>query len=408
MRLGRAACPLLLACALAQAELGWIAVDTNPEPFPAVSQAAYDPECHAFAFEGALRYRPSVNRDKLIEIFTAMAASPAVQTRLSDRFAREGALDPDSHAMQALRSAAWDIRGQASLSQQDRYSLHFIPPRFEICGDEMLPLGSGLEIGRIWGRLPVALSNVSPQIDTGRGVVETIAFARGLKSRGIPLAPLVAAMEGPAAPKTIGRVLVLGFEPYGGRSVNASAAAARALAGEPGVAAVRILPVEWERAAQEALAQVDALEPDFVLAFGEHAVDWFHIETLVYNRRWTTLADNAGQKAPTSAFVLQGPAAYDWPGRPYSLAAALAEKGYPSRISRDPGREQCAGVLYALAQRQFEKGEFRFAFVHVPRIGQPLAEGSNAAKCTRTKVQTFARECLQTVGSAGGGTRSGS
>jgi pyrrolidone-carboxylate peptidase len=299
--------------------------------------------------------------------------------------------------MRALRAAAWEIRRQTGLMEHDDYALVFTAPRFETHEDAILAREGGFEIVRIWGRLPIALSRTTPQLAAGRSAVETIAFARGLRSRGIALAPLVAAMEGPAAPRNQTRILVLGFEPYGGRSSNASAIAARALDGAADVVAVRMLPVEWDRAAQDALAHIDALGPDFVLAFGEHAAGWFHIETLVYNRRWTSQMDNAGHTASTHFFAPQGPAAYDWPGQPYHLASALAEKGYPLRVSRDAGREQCAGVLYALAARQTETPDFHFAFMHVPRVGEPLAEGNGPVRCRPDFLRSFARECLREI-----------
>ena len=68
------------------------------------------------------------------------------------------------------------------------------------------------------------------------------------------------------------RVLVTGFEPFGGADVNASQQLVEALAAEPpnGVElATAVLPVEWATAGDELVRVLAQERPELVVCFGQ-------------------------------------------------------------------------------------------------------------------------------------------
>ena len=68
------------------------------------------------------------------------------------------------------------------------------------------------------------------------------------------------------------RVLVTGFEPFGGANVNASQQLVEALAAEPPPEvelATAVLPVIWRRAGEELVRLLESEQPELVVCFGQ-------------------------------------------------------------------------------------------------------------------------------------------
>lgn len=68
------------------------------------------------------------------------------------------------------------------------------------------------------------------------------------------------------------RMLVTGFEPFGGADVNASQELVAALADDPPDGfelATAVLPVVWPRAADELAAALERVQPELVVCFGQ-------------------------------------------------------------------------------------------------------------------------------------------
>ncbi|MBI3299810.1 MAG: hypothetical protein HYZ75_16710 [Elusimicrobia bacterium] len=141
------------------------------------------------------------------------------------------------------------------------------------------------------------------------------------------------------------RVLLSGFQPFGGRKINASWELARAA----GVLAVR-LPVEYGKAWPILESVIEDLKPDAVVALGECPGREFRLERIAVNLR--------GAEAPAclTALPLE------------RLGAALTKEGIPNRVSLCAGDYLCNEVFYHLmrahAARPFPGGA---GFIHVPR-----------------------------------------
>ena len=94
------------------------------------------------------------------------------------------------------------------------------------------------------------------------------------------------------------RVLVTGFEPFGGKTKNISEQALAGIDGLDQVQAV-VLPVEFGKAAMTALAHIEHGNFDAVIATGEKPglTPAVHFEERARNRAFAALIpDNAGQR----------------------------------------------------------------------------------------------------------------
>ena len=172
------------------------------------------------------------------------------------------------------------------------------------------------------------------------------------------------------------RILVTGFVPFGGQSLNPSWEVARALHGlqlqGAQVTAVQ-LPCVFAQALpalQQALAQH---RPDIVLALGqaEGRCD-FSVERVAINVQDARIPDNAGAQPIDVPVIAGGPAAYFSTLPIKTLVAGLKAAGFPASVSQTAGTFVCNQVFYAL-QHDLAGLGVHSGFVHLPLLPEQAA-----------------------------------
>lgn len=172
------------------------------------------------------------------------------------------------------------------------------------------------------------------------------------------------------------RILVTGFEPFGGQSLNPSWEVARALHGLQlqGAMVVAVqLPCVFAQALpalQQALAQHT---PDIVLALGqaEGRCD-LSVERIAINVMDARIPDNAGAQPIDVPVIAGGPASYFSTLPIKSLVAGLRASGFPASVSQTAGTFVCNQVFYALQHTLAGQG-VHSGFVHLPLLPEQAA-----------------------------------
>ena len=172
------------------------------------------------------------------------------------------------------------------------------------------------------------------------------------------------------------RILVTGFEPFGGQSLNPSWEVARALHGwtlEGAQITSVQLPCVFAQALpalQQALAQH---RPDIVLALGqaEGRCD-FSVERVAINVMDARIADNAGAQPIDVPVIAGGPAAYFSTLPIKSLVAGLKAAGFPASVSQTAGTFVCNQVFYGLQHALVGQG-VHSGFMHLPLLPEQAA-----------------------------------
>lgn len=171
-------------------------------------------------------------------------------------------------------------------------------------------------------------------------------------------------------------ILLTGFEPFGGDSVNPSWEVARALHGEV-VAGGRVhaccLPTTFDgapAALREALARY---EPEVVIALGlASGRAEVSIERVAVNLIDARIPDNAGHRPQDVPVRSDGPAAYFSTLPIKAMRDALRAAGHPAGLSLSAGAFVCNQVFYEL-QHQLAGQARRSGFIHVPALPQQAA-----------------------------------
>jgi pyroglutamyl-peptidase len=168
-------------------------------------------------------------------------------------------------------------------------------------------------------------------------------------------------------------ILLTGFEPFGGESVNPSWEIARALDGW--VCEGRtVRTVQLQCAFGDALRTLDdalaAHRPELVVCLGQAGGRAeISIERAALNIDDARIPDNLGRQPLDAAVVPGGPAAYFSTLPIKAIAHDLREAGVAAAVSNTAGTFVCNHVFYALMHRLATTpalARTRGGFVHVP------------------------------------------
>ena len=190
------------------------------------------------------------------------------------------------------------------------------------------------------------------------------------------------------------KLLITGFDAFGGSSLNPSWMAVEALPEQVGQWQVRKLqiPTVFGDAAARIFAEAESYQPDVVLsvglAGGRSAVT---PERIAVNIRDARIADNAGNQ-PAGEFVAkEGPAAYFATVPVEKMAQAIRDGGIAATVSNSAGAFVCNDTLYSLLHR-FDGTATRAGFIHVPYIpelGEPSMTLENIVKALELAIDAL-------------------
>ncbi|MEU6847830.1 pyroglutamyl-peptidase I [Streptomyces sp. NPDC046716] len=180
------------------------------------------------------------------------------------------------------------------------------------------------------------------------------------------------------------RVLLTGFEPFGGEAVNPSWQAAELVAAAPpeGLAVTAVqLPCVFGESLTVLRAAVDRVRPELVVCLGQAGGrPGVTVERVAINVDDARIPDNAGAQPIDEPVVPGGPAAYFSSLPVKACVAAMRSAGVPTALSNTAGTFVCNHVAYGLGHLlATELPGVRGGFVHVPWAPAQVPDGGAAA-----------------------------
>jgi pyroglutamyl-peptidase len=219
-------------------------------------------------------------------------------------------------------------------------------------------------------------------------------------------------MPSPApAPKKIPRVLLTGFDAFGGETLNPSWMAVQALhgrriAGHQLVAAQ--LPTVFDASLAELAQLLGQHKPALVLCVGQAGGRAaISLERVAINVNDARIADNAAAQPTDTPVVAGGPAAYFSTLPIKAMLQALLREGIAAEVSQTAGTFVCNHVFYGLMHHLSTRRGFkrtRGGFVHVPVLpeqgtpGMPLEEQVRALRVAVRTALATQRDIAQGAG----------
>jgi len=172
-------------------------------------------------------------------------------------------------------------------------------------------------------------------------------------------------------------VLITGFEPFGGETLNPSWEVVKQLDGmiiDNCRVVARQLPCVFGESLEVLNAAIDALQPSVVLAIGQAGgrVD-VTIERVAINVDDARIPDNRGQQPVDVAIVPDGPAAWFSTLPIKAMVEALREAGIPASVSQTAGTFVCNHVMYGVLHKLADRPEVKGGFIHIPYLPEQAA-----------------------------------
>lgn len=168
------------------------------------------------------------------------------------------------------------------------------------------------------------------------------------------------------------KILVTGFEPFGGERVNPALEVVSGLPATIGGATVvtAAIPVVFGQSAQVLEDLLVWHRPDVVVCIGQAGGrSDLTLERVAINVNDAPIADNAGQQPIDEPIRADGQTAYFSTLPIKTMVAAIRQAGLPASVSNTAGTYVCNHLMYQvlyLADKSFPG--LRAGFIHVPYL----------------------------------------
>jgi pyroglutamyl-peptidase len=176
---------------------------------------------------------------------------------------------------------------------------------------------------------------------------------------------------------TLKKVLLTGFEPFGGASFNPSGAVVEEISkdGVDGAEIVTaILPVEFKRSAAMLLELISSNKPDVVISLGQaEGRDFIGPEQVAINLADARIADNAGVKLENQPINDAAADGYFSTLPIRLIVEAISSLGINAKISYSAGAFICNEIFFA-AQSFLQGSTVISGFIHLPLASNQAAE----------------------------------
>ena len=173
------------------------------------------------------------------------------------------------------------------------------------------------------------------------------------------------------------KVLLTGFEPFGGASFNPSGAVVQEIAahGIDGIEIVTaILPVEYKRSAKILIDLIETHQPLIVISLGQaEGRDFIGPEQVAINLADARIADNAGISQENQPINEAAADAYFSTLPIRAIVAAISDLGISAKISLSAGAFICNEIFFT-AQAFLQASTVISGFIHLPLAPNQAAE----------------------------------
>ena len=175
------------------------------------------------------------------------------------------------------------------------------------------------------------------------------------------------------------KLLITGFQPFDGESVNPALEVAKGLQGKTinGYEVIaREIPVVRFEALKAVQAAIEELQPNAVITIGQAGGrPDITVERVGINIDDFRIPDNKGNQPIDEPVVAGGPVAY-WATLPIKkMFANVKAQGIPASVSNSAGTYVCNHLLYGLLHYLTTQGKTAIpaGFIHIPYLPEQMA-----------------------------------
>lgn len=193
------------------------------------------------------------------------------------------------------------------------------------------------------------------------------------------------------------KILISGFDPFGGEAINPSYEAVKLLPnviGEYELTKIE-LPTVFGRAAKIMIERIEEMRPDAVICVGQAGGRrGITPEVIGINLREASIADNAGDMPKNEKICAGAPDGIFSTLPVREMVEAIKAEGLPASLSFSAGAFVCNDLLYSLLY-EFRETDVKIGFIHVPFLPEQAKEGVPSMELAKiVRGLRTAIECL--------------
>lgn len=179
------------------------------------------------------------------------------------------------------------------------------------------------------------------------------------------------------------KILVTGFDPFGGEKVNPAQEAVKSLPSVIHGAEIHWveIPTVFYKSAEVLEAEIVRYQPNVVLCIGQAGGRTsLTPERVAINQDDARIPDNQGNQPIDTPIRLDGEAAYFSTLPIKAMVQAIKEDGLPATVSNTAGTFVCNHLMYQalyLADKKFPN--VRAGFMHIPYMTEQVINKPNTA-----------------------------
>ena len=194
------------------------------------------------------------------------------------------------------------------------------------------------------------------------------------------------------------KIIVTGFDPFGGEKINPSIECVKALPEIEGVELIRLeLPTVFKESAKRLNEVINDVKPDAVLSVGQAGGRaGITMERIAINVDDARIPDNISQQPIDEAIQLDGEAAYFTTLPIKRIVKAIREAGISAEVSNSAGTFVCNHIMYqALFAATKDDKPFKAGFMHIPFIPEQTEDKPSLPLDVSTKALQIATETIR-------------
>ncbi len=192
------------------------------------------------------------------------------------------------------------------------------------------------------------------------------------------------------------KVLITGFDPFGGESVNPAWEAVKAMKDSiDGIEVVKLqVPTVFKKSAKKLFDGIVEHKPDVVICIGQAGGRYdISVERVAINTDDGRIPDNEGYQPIDSPIYEDGENAYFATLPIKGIVEEIRSAKIPASVSNTAGTYVCNHIMYSLLYYISKNNlEIKGGFIHVPYITEQVIDKKNTPYMEVTTI-TKALEC---------------
>ena len=192
------------------------------------------------------------------------------------------------------------------------------------------------------------------------------------------------------------KVLITGFDPFGGESINPAWEAVKAMKDNvDGIEVIKLqIPTVFKKSAEKLFAGIDEHKPDVVICIGQAGGRYdMSVERVAINMDDGRIPDNEGYQPIDTPVYEDGENAYFATLPIKGIVEEIKSAKIPASVSNTAGTYVCNHIMYSLLYYISKNNlDIKGGFIHVPYITEQVVDKKNMPYMEVTTI-TKALEC---------------